>query len=180
MERLHSKYVFAPANKAANNVIIIWKRYYMDVLKGELNSASTNVLAQLSKEKLLLHHIDTLTKINVKIGKCDLPTFYWLPKLHKNPFNSRFISNSSHCFATILSKHITSALTVVADHVIKYTETAFSNSNVNYFLSIKTLPRSSKSCDCITFRFLSIFFRLFHFIHLIATWSYQSKTVVSC
>ena len=27
MERLHSKYVFAPADKAANNVIIIWKRY---------------------------------------------------------------------------------------------------------------------------------------------------------
>ena len=41
MERLHSKYVFAPADKAANNVIIIWKRYYVDVLKGELNSTST-------------------------------------------------------------------------------------------------------------------------------------------
>ena len=26
MEKLHSKYVFAPADKAANNVIIIWKR----------------------------------------------------------------------------------------------------------------------------------------------------------
>ena len=34
---------------------------------------------------------------------------------------------------TILSKHITSALTVVKDHVIKYNETTFSNSNVNYF-----------------------------------------------
>ena len=30
-------------------------------------------------------------------------------------------------------------------------ETAFSNSNVNYFWPIKTLPRSSKSCDCVTF-----------------------------
>ena len=27
-------------------------------------------------------------------------------------------------------------------------------SNVNYFWSIKTLPRSSKSCDCVTFRVL--------------------------
>ena len=26
MEKLHSKYVFAPADKAANNVIIIWKK----------------------------------------------------------------------------------------------------------------------------------------------------------
>ena len=51
--------------------------------------------------------------------------------------NHRFISNSSHCSTTILSKHITSALTAVKDHVIKYSETAFSNSNVNYFWSIK-------------------------------------------
>ena len=137
MERLHSKYVFAPADKAANNVIIIWKKYYVDVLKEELNSTSTYVPAQLTKDKLLLHHIDTLTKINVKIDKCELPTFYWLPKLHKNPFKSRFISNSSHCSTTILSKHITSALTAVKDHVIKYSVTAFSNSNVNYFWSIK-------------------------------------------
>ena len=30
-----------------------------------------------------------------------------------------------------------SALTAVKDHVMKYSETAFSNSNVNYFWSIK-------------------------------------------
>ena len=80
---------------------------------------------------------DSLTKSNIKIDKIDLPTFYWLPKLHKNPYKSRFISNSSHCSTTILSKHITSALTAVKDHAIKHSEAAFSNSNVNYFWSIK-------------------------------------------
>ena len=38
MEKLHRKYVFAPADKAANNLIIIWKRHYVEVLKGELNT----------------------------------------------------------------------------------------------------------------------------------------------
>ena len=109
----------------------------MDVLKEELNSTSTYVPAQLKKDKLLLRHIDTLNKSNIKIDKLDLPTFYWLPKLHKTPYKSRFISNSSHCSTTILSKHITSALTAVKVHVIKNSETAFSNSNVNYFWSIK-------------------------------------------
>ena len=55
----------------------------MDVLKGELNSTSTYVPALLTKDKFLLHRIDTLTKINVKIDKFELPTFYWLPKLYK-------------------------------------------------------------------------------------------------
>ena len=108
MEKLHSKYVFAPADKAANNVIIIWKIYYVDVLKEELNSTNAYVPTQRTKDKLLLlRHIDTLTKSNIIIDKLDLPTFYWLPKLHKNPYKSRFISNSSHCSTTILSKHIT-------------------------------------------------------------------------
>ena len=137
MEKLHSKYVFAPAHKAANNVIIICKRYYVDVLKSGMSSTSAYVPAELTKDKLLLRHIDSLTKSNIKIDKIDLPTFYWLPKLHNNPYKSRFISNSSHCSITILSKFITSALTAVKDHAITYSETAFSNSNVNYLWSIK-------------------------------------------
>ena len=180
MERLHNKYVFAPADKAANNVIIIWKKYYVDVLKEDLNSTSTYVPAQLTKDKLLLHHIDTHIKINVKIDKCELPTFYWLPKLHKNPFKLRFISNSRHCSTTILSKHITSALTAIKDHVIKYSETAFSNSNVNYFWSIKNSSEVIENCDCVTFKVLKYLLSTFHVIHLIAQWSYQSKSVVSC
>ena len=67
MEKLHSKYVFAPADKAANNVIIIWKRYYLDVFKEELNSTSTYVPAQMTKDKLLWRHIDTLTNSGVTV-----------------------------------------------------------------------------------------------------------------
>ena len=48
-----------------------------------------------------------------------------------------YVLYQTHCSTTILSKHITSALTAVKYHVIKYSETAFSNSNVNYFWSIK-------------------------------------------
>ena len=70
MEKLHRKYVFAPADKAANYVIIIvLSSYYVEVLKGELNSTNTYVPAQLTKDQLLVHHIKNLTKINVKIDK---------------------------------------------------------------------------------------------------------------
>ena len=93
----------------------------------------------LGKKKLNFNFLFLIifTFINVKIDKCELPTFYWLPELHKRHYKSRFISNSSHCSTTILSKHITSALTACKDHDMKYSESAFSNSNVNYFWSIK-------------------------------------------
>ena len=122
IEKLHSKYIFVPADKTANNVTIICKRYYVEVLKSELNSTSSYVPAELTKDKLLLRHIDSHTKSNIKIDKINLPTFHWLQKLYKNPYKSRFISNSNHCSTIILSKHITSALTAVNDHVIKYVQ----------------------------------------------------------
>ena len=42
-------------DKTANNVIIIWKRYNMDVLKGELNSTITYVPAQDEQPSLSQH-----------------------------------------------------------------------------------------------------------------------------
>ena len=42
-----------------------------------------------------------------------LPTLYWLPKLHKGPYKSRFIANSSACTTTELSILLTSCLTAL-------------------------------------------------------------------
>ena len=38
---------------------------------------STYQPARLTKDTLLLNHIDTLTKIVVKMDNYELPTFYW-------------------------------------------------------------------------------------------------------
>ena len=48
------------------------------------------------------------------------PTFYWLTKLHQKPYRSRFIAHSSSCTTTELSKLLTSCLTNIKNHVIKY------------------------------------------------------------
>ena len=32
---------------------------------------------------VMLEHFQALTTFDIKTEKCDLPTFYWLPKLHK-------------------------------------------------------------------------------------------------
>ena len=54
-----------------------------------------------------------------------LPTLYWLPKLHKRPYKSRFIANSSACTTTELSILLTSCLTAIKNHVIKYCTTVY-------------------------------------------------------
>ena len=48
-----------------------------------------------------------------------LPTLYWLPKIHKRPYKSRFNANSSACTTTELSILLLSCLTAIKNHVIK-------------------------------------------------------------
>ena len=46
-----------------------------------------------------------MTRQNVKIPDemRQLPTLYWLPKMHKNPIGSRFIAMSGKCTTNPLS-----------------------------------------------------------------------------
>ena len=62
---------------------------------------------------------------------------YWLPKLHKRPYKSRFIANSTSCTTTKLSILLTSCLTAIKNHVIKYCTTVFERNGLNLFWSIK-------------------------------------------
>ena len=66
-----------------------------------------------------------------------LPTLYWLPTLHKLPYKSRFIANSSVFTTTELSIHLTSCLTAIKKHVIKYCTTVYEGNGKNQFWSIK-------------------------------------------
>ena len=66
-----------------------------------------------------------------------LPALYWLPKLHKRPYKSRFIANSSACTTTELSILLTSCLTAIKNHVIKYCTTVYERNGKNLFWSIK-------------------------------------------
>ena len=66
-----------------------------------------------------------------------LPAIYWLPKLHKWPHKSRFIAYSGSCTTTELSILLTSCLTAIKNHVIKYCTTVYEMFGKNLFWSIK-------------------------------------------
>ena len=69
-----------------------------------------------------IFHNPTRFAVSVNEDQGRLPTFYWLPKLHKQPYKARFIANSSSCTTTELSQLLTSCLTTIKNHVIKYCE----------------------------------------------------------
>ena len=115
--------------------------HYINTLKQELGG--TKAYEQTSeKEKFVInnHIIHNATRFVVGVNEDQerLPTFYWLPKLHKKKtYTARFIATSSSCTTTELSKLLTSCLTTIKKHVIKYCEKVYERSCKTLFWSIK-------------------------------------------
>ena len=53
--------------------------------------------------------------INTLDDDADLPSLYWIPKLHKDPNKHRFKAGSAKCSTKPLSKLLTTILTTVKD-----------------------------------------------------------------
>ena len=51
-----------------------------------------------------------------------LPTLYWLPKLHKSPYGSRFIAASNICTTKPLSRLLLGCLSLVVTHFREHCE----------------------------------------------------------
>ena len=72
-------------------------------------------------------------KITVKPELHCLPSFYWLPKLHKQPYGSRFIAASYRCTTKPLSKLLTGCLSMVLKHFRQYCNGIYCKTGVNCF-----------------------------------------------
>ena len=144
---LHSKYVFVPADKAPNNIIIICKRYYIETLIKELglgncstptgNSIYTSY--QMSSADIVRTH-DTFTKsVGIELSDDDkrLPYLYWTPKLHKFPVKHRFIAGSSKCTTKQFSSLLTKICTVIKTGLEKYCSVKTSHTGVNNMWILK-------------------------------------------
>ena len=112
----------------------------------------------------------------VNEGQGKHTTMYWLPKLHKRPHKARFIANSSSCTTTELSKLLTSCLTAIKSHVIRYCETVYetatSLSTYDFSTLYTTLPHNlikEKLLDLIEWTFKRALKTMFHFIWHVMT-----------
>ena len=140
LEDFQKRFVLVPADKASNNILVVCKKYYLDVVLKELstnNGTSPQTYAPCSDhmEHLIAEHEDFLTRQNIRIptDMKQLPGFYWLPKMHKNPIGSRFIAASSACTTKPLSQLLTSSLKLITTHFKQYCEGIARNTGVNCF-----------------------------------------------
>ena len=69
--------------------------------------------------------------INIPPDMEELPSVYWLPKLHKNPYGNTFIAASNKCTTKPLSRLLTNCLTTVFMHYNGYCNGIFMNTGVN-------------------------------------------------
>ena len=104
LRRLHDDFVSVPADKAANSVIVVCKKYHIETLIKELGINTTNtspnstyIPSTYSFDEILKSHCKFIGSVGLEMSEEDknLRYLYWTPKLHKIPFKHRFIAGSS-------------------------------------------------------------------------------------
>ena len=90
LNRLKEDFVFAPVDKASNNIAIICKRYYIEVMSKEIQESNTFSPVFFDAPEVL----DNLKNSNyiTSEDKQKLPLLYCTVKMHKTPIGFRHIT----------------------------------------------------------------------------------------
>ena len=85
IQEFHRNYVLVPADRAANNVVVVVCRlHYINTLKQELNCTKANKETSKDEKSVVYSHSNEIPNkfaVDVKERQDRLPTMYWLPKL---------------------------------------------------------------------------------------------------
>ena len=95
LHKLQTNYVLVPADKAANNLIIVRKKYYIDTLVKELGINNVNISNPTyipiddSFEAIVKSHNQFITSVGLEMSEEDqnLPYLYWTPKFINHHLN---------------------------------------------------------------------------------------------
>ena len=179
LEELHKKYVFVPIDKAANNVAIICKKHYVEVILKEVgvNSVPSDTYspAQKSKDEIIFDNIEYSKRLKLQPNEerdSVLPVMYWTPKMHKNPSGCRFIIASKNCSTKPLSKAVSSAFKLIFNQVERFHTKAKFFSNYNKFWVLQNadpvisildnINRKKRAKSIATYDFSTLYTKLPH------------------
>ena len=153
-------YVLVPADKAANHVIIVCKKYHIDTLVKELGINNVNInnptyiLIDNSFLTIMKSHNQFISSVGLEMSEEDqnLPYLYWTPKLHKSPYKHRFIAGSSKCTTKDLPCLLIKVLSTIKDGLVRYCNTKTSRNSVNNMWILKNSTSLLSSLDQLDVR----------------------------
>ena len=143
LSELHSRFVVVPIDKAANNVAIICKRFYIQKLLGEVgvpgNASPTYELSQKDPNDVINNNSLLCEKFGLPLEERmqTLPFMYWMPKMHYSPPRARFIIASSTCSTKPLSKVASSIFKHIFNQVRNFHKKSTFYKNYNRFWVIE-------------------------------------------
>ena len=105
LQRLHEKWVFIPTDKAANNITVVCRKYYMTILDKEIIESGNFIEVYNNSDNIIDNQVKFLNKFIVNTNS-KIPFLYWTAKLHKVPISHRFITSGRGCSIQPLSINI--------------------------------------------------------------------------
>ena len=119
LKDLQSKYVIVPIDKAANNISIICKRFYVMRLLKEVgalgNPDPTYEISNINPADLINDDVILCERFGLTLdeGQKTLPIMYWTPKMHYTPSRARFIVSSAKCSTKPISQVVSNAFKLI-------------------------------------------------------------------
>ena len=135
LDTAHKRFILIPIDKASNNIGIICKKFYVQLLNQELgitfNNGQLTALGNDTYEPFtdslpdLFQKHQTLTQRYCKNDLDEdnrvIPRLWLTLKCHKNPVKFRFISGARLCSTKQLSITLATALKMFRAHFLRYT-----------------------------------------------------------
>ena len=84
---------------------------------------------------IISKHLDYMVRNEIEVQEQheQLPSLYWLPKLHKKPYGSRVIAASNKCTTKRLSSLLTSCFKTIITHYKQNCAGIYNHSGINFF-----------------------------------------------
>ena len=178
LKELQRKYVIVPIDKAANNISIICKRFYVMRLLREVgaigNPDLTYEISDINPVDLINDDVALCERYGLKLdeGQKTLPIMYWTPKMHYTPSRARFIVSSAKCSTKPISRVVSNAFKLIFNQIQNFHEQSKFYKNYNRFWVInnskplverlEVINTRKKAKDISTFDFSTLYTKLPH------------------
>ncbi len=178
LKQLHENFVLLSIDKAGNNIAIVCKKYYVEMILKEIGHIgpdnSTYEKIDKSKEEIVDENVMYSKRSGFKVDERekDLPIMYWIPKMHKNPSGARFIIASKQCSTKQISKAVSNAFKLIFHQIENFHKKAKFLKNYNKFWVlqniepvldiIKNINRKKGAKSIATYDFSTLYTKLPH------------------